>query len=149
MYKMKTISVAVCLLGFCAAPAFAMDQAHLEAAKRYAETAQIEDILNRSLEELGRNPQLHMTQDEIAAVKASVDVAECKKVTIMAMADTFTTQELNAATAFYSSPEGRSIMQKMPVYTARIMPYLQKVTINAMKVYLDKHPELLKDNQGE
>lgn len=44
----------------------------------------------------------------------------------------FTAPELNALAEFYGSPEGRSVMSKLPAYTADVMPAIQQEIIRAV-----------------
>jgi hypothetical protein len=67
-----------------------------------------------------------------------------KAVMTNALVTNFTAKELDALTAFYSSPEGKSIMTKMPVYMAQIMPYVQSTALKAVMSYMQqkKTPEV-------
>ena len=44
----------------------------------------------------------------------------------------FTVNELKAMTAFYSTPEGKSIRPKLGVYMADIMPQISKEVVDAL-----------------
>ncbi len=50
-----------------------------------------------------------------------------------AMANTFTVEEIEALTQFYSTPEGRSVMEKMSTYMAQLQPVMMKEVQRSMK----------------
>ena len=45
------------------------------------------------------------------------------------MAENFTLAELTALRDFYASPEGRSVMTKMPAYMAEVMPRILQISM--------------------
>ena len=55
---------------------------------------------------------------------------------IAIMAQRFSTRELNALTHFYGSPEGKSIVKKMPEFMADLMPILQREFLRAKDEFL-------------
>lgn len=63
-------------------------------------------------------------------------------ISVKAMAETFTVDELEAMIAYFSSEEGRSIDKKMPVYWALVKPEIAKLMDKAMMdVRLGPKPE--------
>lgn len=52
---------------------------------------------------------------------------------IDAMTATFTVEEIEALTQFYSTPEGRSVMKKMSTYMAEVQPVMMKEVRRSMK----------------
>ncbi len=45
----------------------------------------------------------------------------------------FTVPELTALDNFYASPEGQSVMRKMPQMMSVVMPFAQKMIIEAIR----------------
>lgn len=63
-----------------------------------------------------------------------------EKITLDAIVKHFTVKEINALTAFYGSPEGRSISRKFTAYMADVMPAIQQELANAVeKVHEEGH----------
>ena len=60
-----------------------------------------------------------------------LDVAALTKAMTDAMVKNFTTEELKALADFYSSPVGKSAMQKFGAYMADIMPAMQAEIMKA------------------
>ena len=56
----------------------------------------------------------------------SVDFNALEKVSADAMAEIFTAEELEAMIAYFGSEEGRSIIEKMPIYQELMRPAMVK-----------------------
>jgi hypothetical protein len=59
-----------------------------------------------------------------------------KSASEMALVDIFTAEELAALIAFYKTPEGQAIKDKMPEYQGRIQPVLEgmiKDSVNSLQ----------------
>jgi hypothetical protein len=61
-----------------------------------------------------------------------IDFNALRKLSIELMVTHFSAGEINSLTDFYASADGRSVMKKMPAYTAELMPLIQKEIIQAM-----------------
>ncbi len=73
--------------------------------------------------------------------------SKLKPIYVRVYTQTMTDREVAAMTAFYESPEGRSVMQKMPQVMQRAMVEMQPLiqstvqrSMAAMKAELDKRP---------
>ncbi len=60
---------------------------------------------------------------------------------IDAMTATFTVEEIEALTQFYSTPEGRSVMEKMSTYMAEVQPVIMKEVRRSMKQVMQTYQE--------
>lgn len=54
------------------------------------------------------------------------------------MTATFTVEEIEALTQFYSTPEGRSVMEKMSTYMGRVQPVMMKEVRRSMKTVMQR-----------
>jgi uncharacterized protein len=74
------------------------------------------------------------------------DFERYKKLNIAMMVRHFSVPELTALDNFYSSPEGQSVMQKMPILLSETVPFAQQLIIDAIRrVPRDKRPPQLRD----
>lgn len=65
-------------------------------------------------------------------------------------ADTLNAEEVLAMTRFYESPEGRSVMQKMPKVIQRTMQEMQPLAQAAMqKMMAELEAELARDGENK
>lgn len=64
---------------------------------------------------------------------AQVDLTALRTAMLASLVRTFTTDELEAMTNFYGSPEGRSIAKKLPAYMSDIAPVLQGEMMRIMQ----------------
>jgi hypothetical protein len=60
------------------------------------------------------------------ALSKVINSNRIEKITLDALTKHFTVKEINALTAFYASPEGRSITKKFGAYIADVMPAMQE-----------------------
>ena len=72
-------------------------------------------------------------RQDAAAMFDMIDIAEMEEVMLQAMTRHFTVREIEVMTAFYGSPEGQSIMEKMPAYMADFMPYVQAEVMKSIE----------------
>lgn len=112
----------------CVSPALAQDDmnARLKAARAYEDTTPVIDLMDNMVEEFKKNPQIGDDPAMMDIMFGAMDKQAMKEDTIKLMAKHFTVDELNALTAFYSSPEGKSVMNKMPLYMSESMPIIQR-----------------------
>lgn len=140
---MRHLVVAI-VLGLCLFQfesfAFAKDsmEARIEAATAYEKAVPVDDMINSMLDEMKKNPQIALTADDVEIIRSSYDVDELRSRLISGMAKHFTVGELNALNDFYSKPEGRSVMRKMPAYMNDFMPYIQEQMIKGVKLAMQK-----------
>jgi hypothetical protein len=112
----------------------------LAAAKRYLKAVPPMEMAGASLDELaGRIPEER--REEFRKTMTEVLRSErIEKITLDAIVKHFTVREINALTAFYGSPEGRSITKKFSVYMADVMPAIQQELTEAIdKIHEGSH----------
>ena len=68
-----------------------------------------------------------------ASLRAMLSWTNLKPVYLRVYSDTLSAEEVLAMTRFYESPEGRSVMQKMPQILQRTMVELQPLAQSAME----------------
>jgi uncharacterized protein len=85
----------------------------LVAAEKYFATIDLKSLLDKVT---SNDPKA------AAIVRTHFHYEDYKKVALSALIKNFTTKELDAMTAFYGSPEGRSVIAKYPNYLADVMP---------------------------
>jgi hypothetical protein len=61
------------------------------------------------------------------------DFESYKQLNVEMTARYFTVSELTALDNFYASPEGQSVMRKMPQIMSEMMPFAQKMIIEAIR----------------
>jgi len=110
----------------------------LKAAEAYEKITPVEDMVNQMYVEMKRNPQLNLTDSDLEIMRSVYDIPEMRKMVIEKMAKHFTLGELNALAAFYSSPEGKSAMAKMPAYMNDFMPYVQQKMGEAIQKVMER-----------
>lgn len=132
MKRVERVVVLVALaITMSALPAVAQDS-KVEAAMRYLKVVPVENIMN----EMSRELLKVAPEDQKAFVKealAGVDRKKIEKATIDAMVKHFTVKEMNALTNFYTTPEGRSVMKKMPAMQAEMLPVIQTEIAGALQ----------------
>lgn len=115
-------------------PALAQDDmdARLKAARDYESTTPVIALMDNMIEEFKKNPQIGEDPAMMDVMFGAMDKQAMKEDTIKLMAKHFTVDELKALTAFYASPEGKSVMKKMPVYMSESMPIIQREVMKGM-----------------
>lgn len=71
-------------------------------------------------------------REQIRAAMEAVDTEALEGAMMTSMVRHFSASELRALAAFYGSPEGRSVMGKMPAYMADVMPVIQQQMTQAV-----------------
>ena len=97
----------------------------LAAAKRYLKAVppatMVADSVNRVVDQVPAERREVFRQ----ALSKVISSDHIEKITLDAVIKHFTVKEINALTAFYASPEGRSITKKFGAYIADVMPAIQ------------------------
>ena len=65
------------------------------------------------------------------SMRSSLDIPLIERSMTEALVKHFTVKEIRALTVFHRSAEGRSIMKKMPAYTAEMMPVIREQLFQA------------------
>ncbi|MFL4470387.1 DUF2059 domain-containing protein [Tateyamaria armeniaca] len=126
--------VLLCVLALSTS-AYAQDQSRLEAAKAYVETPVQQKLLNDMFSPAGvmaqmglMGGQLTLAQQKTVAGIVSEELQSMKPsittAMVEGMAQSFTLEEIEALTAFYSSPVGASAMSKMTPFMQQTLTSL-------------------------
>ncbi|MCL4501022.1 MAG: DUF2059 domain-containing protein [Deltaproteobacteria bacterium] len=118
------------------------------AAKQYLEAAPPQELLT---EMSGRVVKMlpEQSQKPFLEVMNSKSLRESTyNITLKALVKHFTVHELKAMTAFYGSPEGKSIRQKFGDYMGEVMPQVNKEVIAALQ-QIKSPPEASKESPGQ
>ena len=115
----------------------------MEAAVAYEKVTPIETNVMAMFDELRKLPQFGGENNEMLEKLISVyDIELVRNESMRLMAENFTVEEMEALTAFYSSPEGQSVYKKMPKFMADFMPVMQgemqKAVMIGMQATMEK-----------
>lgn len=126
--------VLIAALVVIAAPASAdTPEGRLAAAKAYVKVADVPKMMNEMVNAMAQNPQLGLTPEHVEQIRGAFDHAEMEKLMIEKMSKHFTEEELLKLADFYGSPEGQSIMKKMPAYMSEVMPFIQQKVLETVQ----------------
>jgi hypothetical protein len=103
------------------------------AAKRYLKAVPPADMVTETIERVAAQIPEDRREDFKKALSKVVNSQRIEALTLEAVTKHFTVREINALTAFYSSPEGMSISKKFGQYMEDIMPALQDELSEAME----------------
>lgn len=94
------------------------------AARRYLEVQPIAELLDQMAEQMSgtMGPRVRAQFEELMR---EFDKKLLEDAVIKSMTKNFTVTEIEALTRFYASPEGKSVMRKMGVYMADVLPVIQ------------------------
>ena len=109
-----------------------------EAIVEYLNINSVDDLLDQVLIEIQKQIPPENRELFTKIWRSAFDRNELKKVMANSMCKHFTIGEIKAVTKFYSSPEGRSVMEKMPKYMAEFMPYLQVLNQRAVQKAIEE-----------
>lgn len=99
------------------------------AALRYQQAFPMEQMMDELTTQIAMQAPAE-ARDEIKRMMfEGIDFKRVRDVSIEIMIKHFTAAEINSLTDFYSSPDGRSVMKKMPIYTAELMPIIQQAVM--------------------
>jgi len=120
-------------------PVFADDNADLakriSIAKDYSKISPIKDNINQAIDNLVvQLPKENRTLFR-SILNRTMDSDRLESASNMALVDLFTTDELEAMIAFYSSPEGKEIQKKLPQYSKRMEPLINQMMEEAFASY--------------
>lgn len=107
------------------------------AVKEYLKITPVEKMMKDATLELSKTLPKDSQKEYFNLVMSSIETEKLEKATLDSMTKVFTLAEIKALNKFYSSKEGNSVMRKIGVYMADIMPViqeeLQKAHISAIK----------------
>lgn len=126
-----------------AAPAAAADneENRQAAAKHYLEVVPPQELLTQMSERVvkmlpEKNQKVFL---EVMNSKGMQDATY--RISLNGLVKHFTVKEINALTAFYGSPEGKSISKKFPEYMSEAMPLINQEVIGALQKIKDQEPK--------
>ena len=131
-----------------AAPAADNEENRQAAAKQYLAVAPPQELLTEMSHKVVKMlPE--KSQKVFLEVMQSKSLQETTyDITLKALVKHFTVNELHAMTAYYGSPEGKSIRQKYGDYMSDVMPQVNKEVIAALQK-IKPEPEAASEPQGQ
>ena len=108
------------------------------AAEAYLKLYSLDTMIDDTTEEILKVmlPQYHETFRE--TMKLLMDRINLEELIIISLVKHFTVKEINAMTEFYGSPEGQSIIKKIPIYMKEIIPPMMSIIPEAIKSVEEK-----------
>jgi hypothetical protein len=116
-----------------------------KAVEDYLRTCPVDDLLDQMALEIIKQIPKENQRDFAKVWMMAVNKAELTSVASRMLCSHFTLEELKALATFYGSPEGKSIIKKMPKYAADLMPYMVHVGNRAK----ERAMELLRQEEIE
>ncbi|HEY8963682.1 MAG TPA: DUF2059 domain-containing protein [Alphaproteobacteria bacterium] len=112
---------------FIGTPALAADAETMALAKEYVATVPVENEVKMAIEHMAQQvpPEQRVLFKQLG--EKSIDYTKLRMASEVAVADTFTKEEIKAMTDFYKSDVGKSVRQKMPNYDKRMEPVMTEV----------------------
>jgi hypothetical protein len=109
-----------------------------DAINEYMNVYSIDDLVDQILVEIMK--KVPEEDREVFSNKwiSAFDKNELKEGLLSAMCKNFSIAEIKALTQFYGSPEGKSVMEKMPQYVAEYRPYINAVTQRAIQKAMEE-----------
>lgn len=109
--------------------------AKIELAKQYSAAVPVEKEIAESIDTL----ILQVPVENRALLKSNlqrfIKADRLRTVSELALAETFTLDELKAMVAFYETPEGKAVKDKMGQYQEKIQPILQQMIRDAVESF--------------
>jgi hypothetical protein len=125
-----TLALIVCALS----PVFSAPdtpETRRKEAERYLQVSPPKALFEDMADKMAGTLPADQREQFKKVMTTQVDIAALSKAMIDAMVKNFTTDELKALADFYSSPVGKSAMQKYGAYMADIMPAVQAEIMKA------------------
>src|SRR5690554_380003 len=123
MYKV-ILALGFALFANVSLAADASFEKRLEASKCYLSVMPVSsmwaDVTDKMMATMAAGQR-----EAFASIMEQIDLSRLENIMLNAMARHFTLEEINALTEFYSSPIGRSAMEKFGSYMADINPAIQ------------------------
>ena len=128
------LTVATLILGGCDQPSGGTDtpDARRSAAVRYHKVLPMESMMDELVSQLVLQAPPEARADAKKMMLDGIDFDVLRNLSIELMVTHFSADEITSLTDFYTSATGRSVMKKMPTYTAELMPLIQKEIMKAM-----------------
>jgi hypothetical protein len=122
------------------APVFAQDDnddlsRKLELAKEYSKVVPVEEEINKSIGQLIVNVPVDQRGLFKSILERNIKADRLKAVSELALAETFTIEEIQAMIAYYKSPEGQAVREKMPEYQSKLQPVLEQMVRDSIEAF--------------
>ena len=101
-------------------------------AHRYLEADPVSAAVEQTLNAILDPQQNGKARDKVRALLENVNLQSIQDAFEKALIRNFTEQELKAAVAFYTSPEGKNVLTKMPTVTREVSPAIQRELFRAL-----------------
>lgn len=95
------------------------------AALRYHQAFPMEQMIDELTTQLAMQAPAEARDNVKRMMFEGIDFKRIRDLSIELMIKHFSTAEINGLTDFYSSPAGRAVMRKMPMFNAELMPVIQ------------------------
>jgi uncharacterized protein len=109
-----------------------------DAINEYMMVNSIDDLMDQMLAEIIKKIPKENHDVFTKIWESAFDKIEMKRAMSSAMCKNFSIGEIKALTQFYGSPEGKSVMKKMPQYMTELMPYTTAVTQRAIQKAIEE-----------
>ena len=115
-----------------AAPVADNEANRTAAAKQYLEVAPPQELLTDMTDKVVKILPENQRKMFLGVMQTKSLQDATYRISLNALVKHFTVNELKAMTAFYSTPEGKSIRPKLSIYMADIMPQISKEVVEAL-----------------
>jgi hypothetical protein len=137
---MRALLLGTALVAFTSIPVMAQDAAtmatKMELAQEYSKLVPVDSDIEKTVEQLALQVPVSQRTQFKSILDRTIKADRLKSASEMALVDIFTAEELAALIAFYKTPEGQAIKDKMPEYQGRIQPVLEgmiKDSVNSLQ----------------
>lgn len=103
----------------------------IELAQQYSEIIPFDKEVEKSIEQIAMQVPVAQRTQFRTILQQNINANQLETASETALIDIFTEAELEAMIEFYGTPEGKSIMEKMPEYQSRLQPVLQAMVQEA------------------
>lgn len=97
----------------------------MELAQQYSKLVPVGADIKKTIEQLALQVPVAQRTQFKSILDRTIKADRLKSTSEMALVEIFTKDELAALIAFYKTPEGQSIKDKMPEYQGRLQPVLE------------------------
>jgi hypothetical protein len=132
-----------------AAPVADSEENRMAAAKQYLEAAPPQELLTEMSDKVVKMLPEKSQKSFLEVMRGKSLQEATYNITLKALVKQFTVPELKAMSAFYGSPEGKSIRKKYGDYMADVMPQVNKEVITALQKVKPEMEGAKEEPQGQ
>jgi hypothetical protein len=118
-----------------------------DAINEYLMVNSIDDLMDQMLAEIMKKIPKENHDVFTRIWESAFDKTEMKRAISYVMCKNFSIGEIKALTQFYGSPDGKSVMKKMPKYVTEVMPYTTAVTQRAIQKAIEELKKIEKEKK--